>query len=201
MQWYEAEVGELVTRLAANPVAHATVFYGSSSLRLWSTLAADLDNPRAVNAAFGGSTLEACAYFFERIVAPLHPASLVVYAGDNDLGDGRSPEHVLGSFRQLAVLVAECCGPMPFGFVSIKPSPSRFGIIEQIRATNALIRPEIEHRPNGYFIDVFDAMLRDGRPDPTLYTEDQLHLSRAGYERWASLLAPYRDRIFPPVDA
>jgi predicted GNAT superfamily acetyltransferase len=105
MEWYEPEVRELIERLAARPVAEPAVFYGSSSLRLWETLAEDLGDARAVNAAFGGSTLEACAYYFGRIVPPLGPASLVVYAGDNDLGDGRSPDDVLASFRRLTASV------------------------------------------------------------------------------------------------
>ena len=64
------------------------VFYGSSSIRLWITLAEDFD-PRVLNLGFGGSTLEACDYFFSRLVMPVSPRSLLLYAGDNDLGDGR----------------------------------------------------------------------------------------------------------------
>jgi lysophospholipase L1-like esterase len=196
MQWYEAEVRELVARLAANPVTQPTVVYGSSSITLWANIAGDLKDERAVNAGFGGSTLEACAYFFERIVPPLEPAALLVYAGDNDLGDGRGAEHVLASFRQLAANVDRCCGPIPFGFMSIKPSPSRSGILNRIRRTNELIRSEIEGRPHGFYVPLFDAMLRDGRPRPELFLNDGLHLSPAGYELWTRLLEPYRGRLF-----
>ena len=45
------------------------MFYGSSSIRLWDTLAEDID-PGVVNLGFGGSTLQACDYFFERLVRP-----------------------------------------------------------------------------------------------------------------------------------
>jgi lysophospholipase L1-like esterase len=197
MQWYEAEVSDLVASLAARPVANPAVFYGSSSIRLWPSLAGDLGDDRAVNAAFGGSTLAACAHFFERIVPPLRPASLVVYAGDNDLGDGRSPEDVLASFRELAGDVERCCGGIPFGFISIKPSPARVAILERIRRTNELVRAEIERRPHGFFIPVFDAMLREGKPRPELFLDDGLHLGPAGYELWTHLLEPFRRTIFP----
>jgi lysophospholipase L1-like esterase len=196
MEWYEAEVRDLVARLAARPVSDPAVVYGSSSIRLWTTLAADLANQRTVNAAFGGSTLEACAFFFERIVPPLKPASLLVYAGDNDLGDGRSPEHVLTSFRELAAKVEDQCGPIPFGFISIKPSPARNGLLDSIRRANELIRADIERLPHGFFVPLFDAMLLDGRPRPELFLEDGLHLSPAGYELWTRLLEPFRSRIF-----
>jgi lysophospholipase L1-like esterase len=196
MQWYEAEVRELIARLAAEPVPEPAVVYGSSSVRLWTTMAKDLKIECAVNAGFGGSTLEACAFFFERIVPPLEPAALLVYAGDNDLGDGRSPDHVLESFRQLAAKVDSDCGPIPFGFISIKPSPARESILDLIRQANQLVRTEIERRPRGFYVPLYDGMLRDGKPRPELFLDDGLHLGSAGYELWTQLLQPYRDQIF-----
>jgi lysophospholipase L1-like esterase len=196
MQWYEAEVRELIARLAANPVPEPAVFYGSSSVRLWTTMAKDLKNESAVNAGFGGSTLEACAFFFERIVPPVRPTALLVYAGDNDLGDGCSPGHVLQSFCQLAAKVDHYCGPIPFGFTSIKPSPARANILDLIRRTNELIQTEIARRPHGFYVPLHDAMLRDGNPRPELFLEDGLHLGSAGYELWTQVLEPFRNRIF-----
>jgi len=197
MEWYEPEVRELTANLAARPVvANPVVVYGSSSIRLWTTMTADLEDDRAVNAGFGGSTLEACAFFFERIVPPLKPASLLVYAGDNDLGDGRSPEHVLASFRRLAAQVDRRCGPIPFGFLSIKPSPARGDILDRIRRTNALIRADIERRPRGFYVSVAEAMLHDGKPRPELFLDDGLHLGPAGYALWTKLLEPFRTTIF-----
>ena len=103
MQSYEAEVSELESSVVGRTNgSRPPVFYGSSSIRMWETLSEDFD-PRVLRLGFGGSTLEACDYFFERLVPPVHPRSLLVYAGDNDLGDGRSVEQVLGSFRSLAI--------------------------------------------------------------------------------------------------
>jgi lysophospholipase L1-like esterase len=193
VEWYEPEARELIARLAAKPVADPAVLYGSSTIRLWTTMATDLNDGRAVNAGFGGSTLEACDFFFERIVAPLKPASLLVYAGDNDLGDGRSPVHVLESFRRLAAKVDRRCGPIPFGFISIKPSPARGDILDRIRRANELIRTEIERRPNGFYVPLLDAMLRNGKPRPELFLDDGLHLGPAGYELWTRLLERRQD--------
>lgn len=198
MEWYEPEVQALErSRSELSPPEHPVVFYGSSSLRLWDTLATDLGEPTALNLAFGGSTLAACVYFFERVVVPVSPASLVVYAGDNDLGDGRSPEDVLESYRQLAGKVRRFLGVIPFGFISIKPSPAREGILDRIRLTNALVREELERIPGAYLIDVFDPMLgSDGHPRAELFLEDGLHMSRAGYLLWMEQLETYRHRIF-----
>jgi lysophospholipase L1-like esterase len=199
MEWYEVEVRELEETLSqralpADPVA----FYGSSTIRLWNNLADDLADSRALNLGFGGSTLEACAYFFERLVLPVKPSSLVVYAGDNDLGDGRKPKQVLSFFRALAGKVDRCLGPVEFAFISIKPSPARFSLMNRIRKTNRLIQDELAVHPNYYFINVFDSMLDEhGKPQSKLFTEDGLHMSPAGYELWTKLLSFYRARIFP----
>jgi lysophospholipase L1-like esterase len=197
MQWYEADVRALEHDLAGRVDGNRPpVFYGSSSIRLWETLAADFD-PRVLNLGFGGSTMEACDYFFERLVPSVHPRSLLLYAGDNDLGDGRSPEQILGWFRSLARKLAALPGPIPFGFVSVKPSPARNPIVDRIRRFNDLVRAEIESIPEGYYVDVFPFMLdHSGRPNAALFLEDGLHLNRTGYRLWGRLLDRYRNQIF-----
>jgi lysophospholipase L1-like esterase len=196
MDWYESEVQALErTSLSRVNGNHPPVFYGSSSIRLWDTLAEDFD-PRVLNLGFGGSTLEACDYFFARLVPPVHPRSLLLYAGDNDLGDGRSVEAVLGLFRSLADKVAASLGAVPFGFVSVKPSPARYAITGRICRFNDLVRDEIESSPSGYYVDVFSAMLDEsGKPRTEFFLEDGLHLNREGYRLWGRVLEPYRHRI------
>jgi hypothetical protein len=165
MQWYEPEV-ETLERTIADCVNgnRPPVFYGSSSIRLWDTLAEDFDS-HVLNLGFGGATLEACDYFFDRLVVPVHPRSLLLYAGDNDLGDGRSVEEVLGWFRSLSNKVATSLGAVPFGFISVKPSPARYSLIDSIRRLNSAVRPEIASHPAGYYVDVFSAMLDEtGKP-------------------------------------
>lgn len=201
MEWYEPEVQALEKHLQENPLPERpALFYGSSSIRMWSDLAADLRDSRAVNIGFGGSTLAACVYFFKRLVPPLHPASLVLYAGDNDLGDGRRPEDVLNSFRAFAKLVGQTLAAVPLGFISIKLSPSRVALRDAITQTNELIRHEMKKYPQAYYIDVFEAMLdAKGQPRRDLFLEDGLHLSRAGYKLWSQLLEPYRNQMFTPL--
>jgi lysophospholipase L1-like esterase len=197
MQWFEAEVRDLERFIAGRSNGNRPpVFYGSSSIRLWDTLADDFD-PRVLRIGFGGSTLEACDYFFARLVPPVHPQSLLLYAGDNDLGDGRSVDEVFHSFRSLAGKVANQLGRIPFGFVSIKPSPARYPIIDHIRRLNDLVRHEIESIPSGYYIDVYSAMLGDvGKPRAELFLEDGLHLNHDGYRLWSRVLEQHRNQIF-----
>jgi lysophospholipase L1-like esterase len=203
MRWYEPEVRALVESVRAGrgtgeeSKLHPPVFYGSSSIRLWDTLAEDV-GPGVLNLGFGGSTLEACDHFFADLVPPANPRSLLLYAGDNDLGDGRTPQEILRWFRSLADKVAASLGPIPFGFVSVKPSPARYPIIDRIRCVNDLVRRDIESRVSGYYVDVFSVMLdQAGKPRAEYFLDDGLHLSREGYRLWGRLLLEtHRNQIF-----
>ncbi|MGO8670766.1 MAG: GDSL-type esterase/lipase family protein [Capsulimonadaceae bacterium] len=184
--------------LAARPINQPVVFYGSSSIHYWTTLADDLKSDRILNLAFGGSTLEACVFFFDRLVAAARPSSLVVYAGDNDLGDGRSPDQVVGYFRALARKVDSIGPGLPFGFISVKPSPARAGVMDRVVQTNRTISSDIAAIPGAYYIDVYTPMLGpENTLRPELFQSDGLHMNAAGYRLWTEILSGYRDRIIP----
>lgn len=193
MEWYEAEVRALeLAHRADPPPAGRAVFYGSSSLRLWASLADDLAPWPVVNRAFGGSTLAACVHFFERLIPPCAPGSLLIYAGDNDLGDGRTAGAVIGSFCELVAKSDAQLGPIPLAFLAIKPSPARWALRAAIGEVNRAARELLEQRPNGYYVDLYQPMLRrDGQPAVELFAEDGLHLSPAGYRLWAQIVRSY----------
>ncbi|RZM21018.1 MAG: GDSL family lipase [Pedobacter sp.] len=186
MYWYEDEVRHLEEIPQGGREAHSILFYGSSSLRLWHSLKMDFPNETPCNLAFGGSTLAACVWFFDRIMVGYSPQAFVFYAGDNDLGDGRNPEEVYIFFLQLMVKVEARFGNVPCYFISLKPSLSRWHMAEQFKYTNNLIESEIIKRSgNWHFIDIFKKMLdKSGKPDPTYYDQDGLHLSPKGYQLW-----------------
>ena len=198
MDWYEAEVRELEmrTRLGGNPPCPA-VFYGSSSIRLWDTVSADLRALNVVNRGFGGSTLAACVHFFDRLIPPLEPCSVTLYAGDNDIGDGRPAGEVIASFRAFCAKMERYLPDIPFACISIKPSPARVDVLPVIRQVNAAIRMELAARPHTIYVNVFEAMLdRAGRPRRELFLEDGLHMAPAGYKLWAERLEPLRNQLF-----
>lgn len=193
LEWYEEEVRAIEQAHAAAPLPpHPLVFYGSSSIRLWSSLADDFPTLKPINLGFGGSTLAACVWFFERLVVPYQPRSLVVYAGDNDLGDGQQPSDVVDSFRALAHKINLYLDTIPVTFVSIKPSPARQELFDAIVQTNEAIRREIAAHDTFSYVDIFHPMLdQEGRPRPELYAEDGLHLSPAGYRVWTQVLSAH----------
>lgn len=190
MIWYEEEVVRVEKELSHLSYKPETVFFGSSSFTLWSTLYDEFSDYKPINLGFGGSTLAACVWFFDRILAPVpSPDKIVIYAGDNDLGDGRHPEEVLLSYRQLIGLIRQQFGDIPCFFVSIKPSLQRWEILPRIVETNNLIRLETEKSGSDFYVDIFPAMLTsEGKPNPVLFESDGLHLSKQGYKLWAEII-------------
>jgi len=188
MFWYEEEVKQLEAKAADAAAWGETLFYGSSSIRLWATMGQDFPDLKPVNLGFGGSTLAACVWFSQRILSPYHPKRLILYAGDNDLGDGRNPEEVLIFFQEFATRVKQMFGDLPCWFISLKPSLARWNIVDKFKYTNMLVQAEInEHQPNWRFINLFPEMLDDkGVPRRDFYNPDGLHLSPFGYQVWTS---------------
>lgn len=207
---YETEVRELETRtFGANAVPPGSiVFYGSSTVRLWDTLQTDIaplaaPTPRqTVNLGFGGSTLAACVHYFDRLPGRVFqqshpPRSLVFYAGENDLGDGRSVDAVFDSFVWLHAMVRDRMPGVPFAFLSVKPSPARANVLQKIVAVNGKIRERITERAESVFVDVFPEMLdATGAPRLEFWADDGIHLSRAGYDLWTRILARHRQTLF-----
>jgi lysophospholipase L1-like esterase len=191
MYWYEEEIEHLEKVGSDTGYDPEIIFYGSSSIRMWDTLQTDFPQQKTVNLGFGGSTLAACVWFFKRVMKGYHPKALVIYAGDNDLGDGRNPEEVLIFFQQLKAEVKQRFGDeLPCYFMSLKPSPSRWHMVNQFVYTNSLIQKEINKGPgNWHFLDIYKKMLdASGLPKADLYQQDGLHLSVQGYQLWKEIV-------------
>lgn len=187
--------GEINAFLAADekqmPPAGATLFVGSSSIRFWSTLKEDFPKLTVINRGFGGSQISDSTFWADRIVIPYHPARVVLYAGDNDVAGGKTPEQILAEFQAFVAKVRTDLPDTPIYFISIKPSPSRWHLVETTRAANGLIADWIKGQTRMTYVDVFNPMLGpDGKPRPELYRPDKLHMTRAGYEIWTKILTP-----------
>jgi lysophospholipase L1-like esterase len=193
MVWYENEVQRLEKEREALTYDPKLLFYGSSSIRLWESLNDDFAPFQPVNLGFGGSTLAACTWFFSRLVAPFRPDSIIVYAGDNDLGDGRHPEEVFIFFQQLVSRVRRQFGDIPLAFISIKPSITRWDIVDRIRFTNKIIREEIDRQADHlHYIDVYTRMIdKAGYPKREFLDPDGLHINDKGYALWKEIILQY----------
>ncbi len=176
---------------AAPPEPGAIVFYGSSSIRFWSTLEADMAPLRVLNRGYGGAQLPHLIHDAPRVVIPLAPRAVVVYGGDNDFGAGKGAEQVVADFDALVARLRASLPALDVYFLSIKPSRLRWAAWPEMSRANEAIRARADADPRLHFIDVGTPLLGpDGRPDPALFRFDGLHLNAAGYARWTAVVAP-----------
>lgn len=172
------------------PASGGVLFVGSSTIRMWPDIARDFrQQPVVINRGFGGSTMEDSSLFARELVVRYKPRLVLVYAGDNDLAEGRTPMQVLESFARFANTVRAELPDTRIAFISVKPSPSREKLMPQIRETNDVIAAYLRRLPNSEFIDVYTPMLgADGRPRAELFRADELHMNDQGYRLWQSLI-------------
>lgn len=175
------------------PPKNPIVFAGSSSIRLWD-LAKSFPHLPAVNRGFGGSQMADVVHFAPRIVLKYDPRLIVLYAGDNDLAAGKTPERVQAGFQALVKTVHEKLPKARIVFICIKPSLRRWALIDKIRKANALIEAECKKDDRLVYLDIATPMLGDdGKPRRELFANDGLHLNANGYAVWTERLKPYLD--------
>ncbi|HWO42389.1 MAG TPA: SGNH/GDSL hydrolase family protein [Candidatus Eisenbacteria bacterium] len=173
------------------PPPGGVLFIGSSSIRLWNDLEKNFSAP-VINRGFGGSRMSDCTRYLERLVIPYRPRLVLVYAGENDLAGGKSPQDVLRSFTSFVEGIRKELPETRIAYISIKPSPARRALMGEIREANRLILRYVAGAPNLDFIDVFTPMLdADELPRAELFRADALHLNGAGYALWKRIIAPY----------
>ncbi len=187
------EIEALTANDAAQPPAPGgVVFVGSSSIRLWQTLAQDFPDIATINRGFGGSELADSVFYLDRIVLPYQPRLVVLFAGTNDLNNGKTPETVAADFKAFRTKLHTALPEAKLLYISITLAPSRAKIHDQMRTANQLISTDCATDPRCTFVDINTPMAEDkATPGPELFVEDQLHLNAAGYAIWAKVLAPH----------
>jgi len=190
---FESEIKAFEASDKTNPPPKgAILFIGSSSIRLWKTLAQDFPKHQVINRGFGGSQIIDSVNYAERIVIPYQPRQIILYAGGNDINADKSPEEVFADFKSFVDKVQRALPGMPIAYISIAPNPARWSQVEKIRAANQLIANYVRESPKLTFINVFPKMLgADGQPRAELFGPDRLHMNPKGYELWTSFIESY----------
>ena len=202
MFWYESDIKNLENKpVILTSEKKKVLFYGSSTIRLWESIDNDFPEFSLINQGFGGSTLAACCWFFKRVIPQHKPDIIVLYAGDNDLGDGRHPEEVYLNFINLMALIKQYCGDIPVAFLSIKLSISRLHLYNSIIFTNQIIKAEIEKNcPQCQYVNLIPAMYSNETIDHTLFENDGLHLSEKGYAILTKVVrSQFLDQFMPKI--
>ena len=193
-KWDEAIQG-IEYRETEAPLAEGGIlFTGSSSIRLWKTLAEDFPGVDLANRGFGGSQISDLIAYFDRVVLPGKPRQIVIYSGTNDLNGGEPAEQVLADFATLCGMIERDLPGTKIALIGAAPNPARWEQRVEQEMFNTWAAAYCERM--GYqFIDVWTPMLgADGMPSRDIYVADRLHMNAAGYVIWREVVGPYLDR-------
>jgi len=173
------------------PAKGGVLFVGSSSIRMWD-LKKWFPKLQALNRGFGGSEVSDAVHFADRIILKHEPRTVAVYAGDNDLARGKSPEQVREDFTELVSVIHAKLPKTRIVYIAIKPSIKRWKLIDQVREANRMIIDIAKKDDRVVFVDIDKPMIgEDGLPRKELFIADGLHLSDEGYKLWSALVRPH----------
>jgi lysophospholipase L1-like esterase len=190
MRW-EAEIAKF--EAADNekmPEKNGIVFVGSSTIRMWD-VNRSFPALGIIHRGFGGSQTSDMAYFARRIVTKYQPRLVVTYEGDNDIGDGKTPEQVVADYKRFADTLHQDVPAAKLMILGIKPSIRRWSKIGAMREANKLLRNMAERSDWITFVDTEPMMLDEhGQPRKELFKADCLHMNDEGYKLWSDKIRP-----------
>lgn len=185
---WEKEISAFEQADRTNPPPQgAVLFIGSSTVRMWKTLAEDFPGQKVINRGFGGSEIVDSTHFAERVIFPCQPKMVVLRAGGNDLWAGKSPEQVVADFKEFAGKISSKLPDAEIAFVSLSPSLARWTQADKEKAVNTEIAKFIAGKRRLRYIETYDLVLgADGKPRPELFLPDKLHFNAEGYKLFAA---------------
>jgi lysophospholipase L1-like esterase len=164
---------------------------GSSSVRIWDSIHADLAPYQVMQRGYGGARLSDYNLYAERIIKPQQFKAIVVFVG-NDIHGGendRTPREMFQLYQSLVEKIRSRNPLTPVFWIETTPTPRRWHVNPQARKANSLIRDWSEESEDLHFISTFDAyMTPELLPDSAYFRKDMLHLNRSGYKQWAEII-------------
>jgi len=177
---------------AAPPPKGEVLFIGSSTIRLWKTLAQDFPDHRVINRGFGGSQIVDATHFAPRIVFPYEPRVIFLRSGGNDIHAGKSPEQVFADYLDFIKTVHAKLPQAEIIYIGLSPTIARIKEVEKGNTLNTLIKDHAAKNPRLKYIDCTDMTPgTDGKPRADLFVDDGLHFNAAGYKLLAERVRPF----------
>jgi len=176
------------------PPKNGILFIGSSSIRKWTDLEQRFAGKPIIRRGVGGCELgQVLDYYTPYILFPYHPRKIFIYAGENDIASGKTPEYVAQEFSKLWILIRQKLPSADIYFMSIKQGIARAKYNNGVNKANALIEAYLKHKPHSLFIDMNAGIYKPGTnlPDSSLFQPDYIHLNSIGYDKWQEEIQAY----------
>ena len=196
-EWYDGDVKDRRGSCRRSPPAAGIgrVSTEAPSIRLWSSLAEDFAGTRyGCKSWFWRLNARRLRLLFSTVSSfRTHHGRSCFTPGTMISGMVSRRRPSSASLKALLAKIDAHFPDIPFGFISIKPSPERWPLIDRIRSVNNDAQAILGSRPHGVYLDVYTPMLSDnGGPRPELFQADGLHMNQDGYRIWWQVISARR---------
>lgn len=177
---------------------NAILFAGSSSIRLWETLAQDMSPYPVIQRGYGGAKLSDLAIYARRILYPHECRAIVLFIANDIAGteDDKNPGEVDRLFRTVLKIIRDKYPVTPVFWIAVTPTALRWEVWPQIEKANRLIEETCLKNANTYFIRTDFAFLNaSSQPKGELFLPDRLHLNAKGYEVWTGIIKKELNKV------
>jgi CubicO group peptidase (beta-lactamase class C family)/lysophospholipase L1-like esterase len=189
---WEKEVAEYEEKDKTNPPPKgAALFVGSSTIRLWKTLAEDFPDNPVINRGIGGSEIVDSTFYADRIIFPYEPKQIFLRAGGNDVHAGGIPEVLADDFAEFVTKVHSRLPNAEILYIATNPAPSRWGEKDKNQQLNELIRARALQMPRVGYVDAYNFSIGPEGPIKRYFVQDMLHLNEEGYKVLAVRVRPF----------
>lgn len=171
--------------------ADSILFMGSSSIRLWYTLARDMAPFPVIQRGYGGAKFSDLAVFAKRIAHPHTFRAVAIFVANDIAGnkDDLTPDEVAALFKNVTETIRQKNADAPIFLIAITPTNSRWKSWPQIQKANAAMQAVCDADDKMYFIVTEPQFLNtEGKPKTELFRDDQLHLNADGYIFWTKII-------------
>lgn len=190
---WEQEIADMEAADKLNPPPKGGVlFIGSSTIRMWKSLATDFPGHKVINRGFGGSQIVDATHFAPRLIFPWEPSVIFLRSGGNDINAGKSPEQVFEDYKAFVTTVHARLPRAEIVYLGLCPTIARIEEVDKGNRLNAAIKAYAAQNPLLKYVDCADMSVgSDGQPRAELFLPDKLHFSAAGYELLAGRTRPF----------
>ena len=174
------------------------LFIGSSSIKRWDQIVADMAPYHPIRRGFGGATWSDVAIFADRLIKPHKFRAVVFFVGNDIKGNqhDKSSEEVVSLFSHVWKKARAHQPDAQIFYIAVTPTQARVAAWPKIKKANSAVRKFCMGKKNTYFIGTQSIYINEnGKPRTELFVGDQLHLNRDGYIRWAAAIKSQLDTV------
>ena len=181
--------------------SNALLFLGSSSIRRWEHLKRDFEDYQVIQRGMGGCTLGDVNQLLDKVVTPYAPRAIVMWAGVNDIHNGKTGDYVFGQYTNFIGTMTNQFPNTKIFYLGITRTPfiaASSSMTTERLSANAQIFNFVSGSVNtnlfyinlpALFENLSHTNLTAGSPSLTssdlwYYFLDDIHMNRIGYLKW-----------------